>query len=118
MSPIKVDLAIACNYMQHMEWWRDVFTNILREVQHGDILIERIAAVGTAVPDNSKNRQVGAWVHEGRRGSLTDINRNTIVGLSANGKELPDGFWQSDAEWVMWLDDDTVQPPGCYPQPD
>lgn len=109
-----VDIAIACNYMQHYEWWSAVFANILYEVQHGYIRIGKIYASGSAVADNAKNRLTGAWSVDPKRLNATDINRNTLVGVTANGDKLPDGFMSSsDAEWVFWIDDDTVPPKGA-----
>lgn len=107
--PVEIDIAIACNYMQHYEWWSGVFSNIIQEVQHGDITIGKVFTSGTAVVDNAKNRLAGQWVH-GKRENYTDNNRNKLVGTTLNGKKLPEGFMDSTAEWVFWLDDDTVQP--------
>lgn len=112
MGATAIDIAIACNYMQHFEWWGSVFTNLIYEVQHGDITIERLFTSGSAVPDNSKNRTVGTWVHE-KREKLTDVNRNKLVGVGVNKDKLPDGFMNSPAEWVFWIDDDTVPPKGA-----
>ena len=108
---IEVDIAVACNYMQHFEWWSEVFANIINEVQLGDITIGKIYTSGTAVADNSKNRLVGAEV-QGRRLSDTDNNRNRLVGIDVSGKGNTEGFMSSDAEWVFWMDDDTVPPRG------
>ena len=106
---VEVDIAVACNYMQHFEWWSEVFANIINEVQAGDITIGKIYTSGTAVADNSKNRLVGADT-QGRRLSDTDNNRNRLVGIDVSGKGNNEGFMSSDAEWVFWMDDDTVPP--------
>lgn len=111
MAAIEVDIAVACGYMQHYEWWTEVFANIIHEVQIGDITIGKMFSCGTALVDNSRNRIVGAWLDE-KRQSMTDANRNHVVGINANGLEREDGFMYSPAEWVFWMDDDTVPPRG------
>ena len=108
---VEIDIAVACNYMQHYEWWSEVFPNIIREVQAGDIEIGKVFTSGTAVIDNAKNRIAGAWVSDKRK-SMTDYNRNQIVGVGADGQAKEDGFMSSSAEWVFWIDDDTVPPKG------
>ena len=110
MAAIEVDIAIACNYVQHYEWWSNVLTNILAEVQHGDIAIGKIAANAKAMPDVGKNGNIGAPL---KRYSLTDMNRSQIVGVNSKGEKMPEGLMQGNAEWVMWLDDDTVPPKGA-----
>jgi hypothetical protein len=66
---------------------------------------------GTALVDNSRNRLAGAWLDD-KRQSMTDANRNHIVGINAYGMDREDGFMYSPAEWVFWMDDDTVPPRG------
>ena len=106
---IEIDIAVACNYMQHYEWWSQVFSHIIQEVQAGDITIGRVYTSGTAVVDNAKNRLAGQGLHP-KRETYTDNNRNKLAGVTVGGSKLPDGFMDSTAEWVFWLDDDTVQP--------
>lgn len=111
--PVEIDIAVACNYMQHYEWWSEVFANIINEVQAGDITIGKIFTSGTAVLDNAKNRITGAWIQHEKREQMTDANRNKLVGVGADGQYKEDGFMASSAEWVFWMDDDTVPPKGA-----
>lgn len=106
---IEIDIAVACNYMQHYEWWSQVFSHIIQEVQAGDITIGKVYTSGTAVVDNAKNRLAGQGLHP-KRETYTDNNRNKLAGVTVGGSKLPEGFMDSTAEWVFWLDDDTVQP--------
>lgn len=112
MTPIDIDIAVACNYMQHYEWWSQVFSNIIAEVQADWIRVGKVYTSGTAVIDNARNRITGAWIND-KRESMTDANRNKLVGVGADGQLKEDGFMSSPAEWVFWLDDDTVPPKGA-----
>lgn len=109
----KVDIAIACGYVQHSAWWTEVFSNIIWEVQRGDISIGAVISSESALPDVAKNRTAGAWIYEDKRNKLTDANRNILAGIDLQGNKLPQGFMQSDADYVMWIDDDTVPPKGA-----
>lgn len=98
----KVDVLVACNFSQSYVWWSYVMSTLLEEQRGGEIEILKVDAVGSAVPDQAKNKAVGGELFETpRRAELTDENRNQAV----------DNFYQrGEADWIMWLDDDTVPP--------
>lgn len=113
MAKTLVDLAIACGYVQHYQWWSEVLANLLSEVQNSeDVEIGKIHISGTALPDRTKNSFVGAWLEDERRASRTDANRDNILKVNAYGDDMPEGFMSSDAEWLFWMDDDTIPPLG------
>lgn len=114
MGVTLVDIGIPAGYVQHYQWWSEVMSNLLYEVQMEDkIQIGQIHVAGTALPDRTKNAYIGAWLYdEERRNRLTDMNRNKVVGINSLGDLMPDGFMSSDAEWIFWIDDDTVPPKG------
>jgi hypothetical protein len=93
----KVDIGIACSKGQSSNWWQPVMAELLAEQKAG-IEIGRIHAVASAMPDHNKNH-----ILDDRRMRRTDTNRNKAAA----------GFLQGDAEWMWWLDDDTVPPKGA-----
>lgn len=98
MAKTKVDIAVACSAHQIPSWWSPVMSMLLRTDRSASLEIGMIRAVSSAVPDSNKNTTIGAYK---RRSSLTDYNRNEIVNK---------GFLDGDAEWIFWIDDDTVPP--------
>jgi hypothetical protein len=111
----KVAVAIACSSVQSSEWWSAIMAYLIQEQLNG-VSLERILAVKSAVPDHNKNNAVGIPVSPmaseeyKNRNSLTDANRDAILGVSISGKNFKNGFMNSDADWLMFLDDDTVPP--------
>ncbi len=106
----RVDIGIACNQTQTSRWWGAVMGRLLQEQQRG-IQIGQILAIGSALPDFNKNESVGyniAPVEDPRRNARTDANRCYAVSRFMGGNAAQD--WQAD--WIMWLDDDTVPPDG------
>lgn len=97
----KVEIAIACGYNQSYQWWGPVMGKLIAEQKTGDVDIIGIYPYGSALPDNVKNKAVAATLSK-RRGELTDMNRDAGVA----------GFLNREADWLMWLDDDTVPPTG------
>ena len=93
---MRVDIGIACNKNQSHEWWPKVLGELLRVGARGQVEIGRVIAIGSAMPDISKNEAVGYH----KRWQLTDVNRCAIVDEHLEGK--------SDA--ILWIDDDTVPP--------
>lgn len=110
-TPGQVDLGIACNKWQNVQWWQGVMLEVMRAQARG-IKIDKIHAVSSAMPDHSKNKmlddkqpqryQPKAPADE-KRESKTDANRNKIL----------NGFLYGTSEWLWFLDDDTVPPEGA-----
>jgi hypothetical protein len=92
-----VDIGVACNFAQSYNWWVAVMQLILQEERYGNVKINSIRAVGSALPDHNKNNIIGNSV---RRMSLTDKNRT----------EITKGFLEGDADYLFWMDDDTAPP--------
>lgn len=102
-----VEVAIACSGVQVHNWWGPVMSNLLAEKDNPEIKILRVSHSSSALPDNAKNLEVGGEVVD-QKGRLerTDANRSKLSeGFLQGG---PDG----QAEWLMWIDDDTVPPRG------
>lgn len=109
----KVDLAVACSAAQHSNWTGNMLGAMLQEQARG-IEIGQIMLVSSAMPDFNKCTTVGGqanWVdfapqEEKGRNEKTDANR-----LAASKRFLsgdPDINWKAD--WLFWVDDDTVIP--------
>lgn len=92
-----VEIGVACAPNQTPQWWAKIMALLLGEQERG-IEILRINTSSSAVPDWNKN----SVLYEKRRASLTDANRQAVVS----------GFLAGKAEWLFWLDDDTVPPNG------
>lgn len=109
MKPVLVDIGIACSGMQSPKWWGPNFAHIIREVDEGHIMVNKIMSVSSALPDFNKTEAVGepistdyAPAEYKRRNDLTDANRLRIAR----------NFMDSKAEWLFFIDDDTVFPEG------
>ncbi|MGH2621526.1 MAG: glycosyltransferase family 2 protein [Anaerolineales bacterium] len=116
----KVDIGVATyGYTSH-EWWSNVMVNLLSE-QSEQLQIGRIHAIASALPDHNKNyiiddrKGVGS-AEQKDRNERTDANKSTIVGASANGSLRQAGFLSGDADWIFFMDDDTVPPKGALTQ--
>jgi len=94
-----VDIGVACAPHQSPDWWAPVMALILETERSGKVKIGRIRTVSSALPDANKNNTVGQIK---RRWSLTDANREVIS----------NGFVNDDADYIFWIDDDTVPPAG------
>lgn len=70
---------------------------IISEERYGDVTINSIRAVSSAVTDANRNTVIGNNI---RRLSHTDSNR----------KEVSYGFLAGNADYLFWLDDDTAPP--------
>ena len=113
MSKAKVDIAVACSASQHSNWTGNVIGMLLQEQQRG-IEIGQIMLVSSAMPDFNKSNMVGGHVdwdfanpEEKDRNEKTDANR-----VESSRRFLTGDYtigWK--AEWIFWMDDDTV-PPG------
>jgi hypothetical protein len=116
----KVDIAISTYGQAPSEWWSKVMGNLLQEQKNG-LDIGRIHAVSSALPDHNKNyliddrRGVAPPEMKGRN-EKTDANKSAIVGASANGVPQVGGFLHGDADYVFFMDDDTVPPDGAIMQ--
>jgi len=93
-----VDIGVACNFAQSYQWWVSVMNLVLNESRWGDVTINAIRTVGSALPDHNKNNVIGNFV---KRNALTDTNRTEVV----------KGFLDGRADYIFWLDDDTAPPP-------
>ena len=105
----RVDIGIACSAHQSPNWWAPIFSNLFREQQRGTWELGQIFAVQSAMPDFNKNNTVGG-VLSGTKGrdDKTDVNRNRISGYFLEGGESG-----AKADWIFWIDDDTVFPDGA-----
>lgn len=95
-----VDIGVACSKMTSPDWWSPVMALIVETERSGVARIGNIRTVSSALPDANKNNTVGQVK---KRWSLTDANRNEIANK---------GFLNEDADYIFWMDDDTVPPPG------
>lgn len=115
-EPVLVDIGVACSGFQTHAWWSRVMAYLLLENEKKYVRIGKIFAVSSAVPDHAKSNAVGkplfANPEEKRRNDLTDANRITIVGANVRNAPIEGMFWDSGAEYLMFLDDDTVPPKG------
>jgi hypothetical protein len=98
MSKPIVDIAVACSSAQSPNWWGPLMGLIMYTFREGTVDIGQLRTATGALPDSKKNNQIGVIK---KRWSLTDVNRNSIVN---------EGFLNGDAEWIFWIDDDTVPP--------
>lgn len=98
MAKTKVDIAVACSPHQTPDWWSPLMSIMLHTDRLTDLEIGAIRTVSSALPDQNKINTIGAMK---RRLSLTDYNRSEIINK---------GFLEGGAEWIFWVDDDTVPP--------
>src|SRR3972149_654471 len=106
----RIDIGFACSAHQTPSWWLGVFTMLVREMQRGTFEMGQFLGVQSASPEFNKNRDVGgifAPENEKRRNELTDANREVVTGWFLTG--APSG---AKADYVFWIDDDTVPPDG------
>jgi hypothetical protein len=103
---VKVSIGVACAPHQIVNWWLPVMNRLLDEQRRG-IEIQSIFAISSALPDHNKNHTVSSRIfanpEEKRRSDLTDANRAEITAR----------FLDEDAEWLWFIDDDTVPPRGA-----
>ena len=99
---VLVDLGVACSGAQHPKWWATNWAHLLEEMQYEKVLINRIFAISSALPDFNKTESVGEYASEEykRRNQLTDANRLVVA----------KNFMDSPSEWLFWIDDDTIIP--------
>lgn len=108
MSAVKIDIGVACSAAQDPQWVAGVLAELLAEVQVAGVKIGGIRFGQTALPDVNKNLDVAdPREHDGpapadqkRRNDLTDSNRVKVAR----------GFLAGDADYLWFLDDDTVPP--------
>jgi len=98
VSKPKIDIGVACSGSQAFQWWTALVLMIMYEIQENDqVQFNAIRAVGSALPDFNKNAVIGNQV---KRLSLTDKNRTSVT----------KGFLDGGADYLFWMDDDTVPP--------
>lgn len=102
---ITIDIAVASNKYQSPDWWAPLVGNVVQAVRRSDVAIGQIIVKPSAVPDHNKNSIVEYSLGHRREG-LTDENRNGIIRDHLAGK----------ADFIYWLDDDTVHPTGALVQ--
>ncbi|RLC83660.1 MAG: hypothetical protein DRJ03_16510 [Chloroflexi bacterium] len=90
----KVEVAAVCTVSQPPEYWTQIVGKLLKEQSSG-IEFSAIRAVRSAMPDHGKNKAIGK-----DRANRTDANRNIVS----------KGFLAGDADWLLWIDEDTVPP--------
>lgn len=108
---VKVDIGVACSGAQDPGWVAAVLAEVLAEVQVGGLTIGGIRFGQTALPDVNKNCDVAdprekdgpAPAETKRRNSLTDSNRVKVAR----------GFLAGSADYLWFLDDDTIPPKGA-----
>jgi hypothetical protein len=96
-AKVKVDIGIACNVMQSYQWSTGIMNLLINEERNNGIYINAVRAVGSALPDHNRNAVICDTY---KRNHLTDSNRS----------EVTRGFLSGDADWLFWIDDDTVPP--------
>ena len=102
----KVHIGIPSYGSQPADWWFSVLLNLIAE-NHSTIEITKISVSRSMMRDNNKNSVVGVrGLIEDKRLVMTDANRMGIV----------DGFLADDADWLFFIDDDTVFPKGDISQ--
>lgn len=93
-----VDVGIACYGQQDPKWWIPLFQDLISG--NGTYYyINRIHAASSMLKDHNKIQ----ITEEKNRSHFTDVNRVAVS----------DGFLASEAEWIFWVDDDTVLPRGA-----
>lgn len=113
MSKPKVDIGVACSGSQTPDWWQGLVGSLLVEERSGVIEIGQTLAISSALPDHNKNNVISSGLDGGiapaaekRRNNLTDANRTVVVERFLDGK----------ADYLFFLDDDTVHPAGSIAQ--
>lgn len=104
MAKTVIDIAIACSKSQTPKWWTALLLEVILNIRRNDIEIGQIFTAGTALFDYNKNKFVKDFL--GRTGErnipATDEQRNMDTEDFMNGR----------ADWLYWIDDDTIHPPG------
>lgn len=103
---VSVDVGVACSNHQVSQWWAPVMSRLLQEMSAGNVYINNIFAVSSALPDHNKNNTINSGIaspEQKRRNSLTDANRVSVIKRFLDGK----------SDWLFFMDDDTVPPPGA-----
>jgi hypothetical protein len=98
----KVAIGFPCYSMQSSEWWFPVMENLLSE-NRVTIEITTMIKSSSMLRDNNKNKAVEELLFDKRRPKDADINRNVVV----------DEFVKSSADYLFFVDDDTVFPKGA-----
>lgn len=114
MTKTRVDIGVACSGSQTPDWWNGLMGSLLAEERAGNVEIGQMLAISSALPDHNKNNVITsgfagfgiAPATEKRRNNLTDANRAVVTERFLDGK----------ADFLMFLDDDTVHLPGTISQ--
>jgi len=97
----KVAIGFPCYSVQPSEWWFGVLDLLLAE-NHTAVEITTMIRSSSMLRDNNKNKAVEALLFEKKRPSDADINRNIITSK----------FMESSADYLFFIDDDTLPPKG------
>jgi len=93
-----VDIGVACYGTQSPKWWVAVLADLLSG--NGTFYyINQVNIAASMLKDNNKNQ----ITEQKNRTHFTDVNRVAVT----------DGFMASEAEWIFWIDDDTIIPRGA-----
>lgn len=104
MAKAIVDIGVACSAHQIPSWWAAVMGMLLYTDRTKHLEVGKIRTSSGALPDSNKNSAIGQIK---KRWNLTDVNRNQIINT---------GFLNGEAEWIFWIDDDTVPPVNAIEQ--
>jgi hypothetical protein len=88
--------------MQPSDWWFTIMENLLSE-NRATVEITTLIKSSSMLRDNNKNKAVQELLFDKKRPGDADINRNQVV----------EQFEKSNADYLFFVDDDTVFPKGA-----
>jgi hypothetical protein len=97
----KVAIGFPCYSVQTSDWWFGVMDILLAE-NHTSVEITEMIRSSSMLRDNNKNKAVQELLFEKKRPSDADINRNIVTAK----------FMDSSADYLFFIDDDTLPPKG------
>jgi len=97
MTKPKVELGVACLGMQNAAWWSNIMQMIIYANKENKVDITGVQLSVGMLNDRNKNAIIGNSI---QRLNMTDEGRNKVT----------KGFLATDADYIFWIDDDTVPP--------